>query len=461
MGKLGWNRPICVATIVILTALWTSSAFGAVNPVNNWNGIVSQALLAAGQSPPVQSRTLAIVQIAIHDALNAIESRYQRYAFKGTAPAGASVDAAVAAAAHDAAIGAIAVGTLSFPGFGTKSQQDTAVGQINTQYAAVIGGIPDGQSKTDGITVGQAAAAAIIALRCPSFGQGPCIDHSTDFVPYVPGTNPGEWQPTPNPVPSNPPAAADHLPALLPGWGHVVPFVIPRSTQFGPVGPPRLSGPTYASDYNEVKEIGSQYSITRTADQSSIARFWYEASATQWSRIGRVVAESHSLDFWQTARLLALVDIAMADGYIDGFETKYEFNFWRPVTAIRAGDTDENDRTIADSGWSSFLNTPAIPDYTSTHSVAGGAASNILRRFFGTDDVAFTLLSGPPFGSELPRSYTSFSQAAAENGNSRIYAGIHYRSAVEDGIKQGSQIGGYVFTHALRSVFSEDNDEDQ
>jgi hypothetical protein len=149
----------------------------------------------------------------------------------------------------------------------------------------------------------------------------------------------------------------------------------------------------------------------------------------------------------------------MADGFIAGFQAKYDFNFWRPVTAIRAGDTDGNDATDADPLWSTLLNTPAIPDYTSTHSVLGGAAAEVLSRFFHDDRVAFTTTSGVPFAG-LTRSFTSFSQAAAENGESRIYAGIHFRSAVEDGIQQGKNIGRYVFRHVLRTV-GDDDEEDQ
>jgi len=361
------------------------------------------------------------------------------------------VDAAVAAAARDALVGAILVGPLPFTGFGTAAQQSAAVTQVDAQYIAVLAAIPDGISKSDGIAIGQAAAAAILALRS--------ADHATDFVAYTPGTRPGDWQPTPNPIPSDPPAAADQLPAVLPGWGHVTPFVLRRSTQFEPAGPPRLSGPKYARDYNEVKTIGEKNSATRTAEQTSIARFWYEGSPFGWSRIARIVAESNNLDPWETARLLALINLAMADGFIAGFETKYEFNFWRPVTAIRAGDTDGNHKTVADGGWSSLLNTPAIPDYTSTHSVLGGAASDVLRRFFHTDNVPFTTTSGAPF-ADITRSFTSFSQAAIENGNSRIYAGIHFRTAVTDGIKQGKQIGGFVLTHALRPVHPDDDDDD-
>jgi PAP2 superfamily len=440
-------RWISTALIVGVTAVWPGSAAAAVDPVSNWNSVAVQAVLTAGQNNIVSSRTLAIAQVAIHDALNAIDSRYERYAFTGDAQIGASADAAIAAAARDAIVGAITVG--SFPGFGLPANQALAVAQVDAAYATALAGIPDGTPKDDGIAIGQAAALAILALRS--------TDPFTTLVTYTPGTEPGDWQPTPNPDPPNPPAAADYLPAALPGWGQVTPFVLRQSAQFEPDGPPRLSGERYARDYNEVKDIGEKNSETlrlRTAEQTSIARFWYEGSPAGWSRIVRVVAESQGLDSWDTARLLALVNLAMADGFIAGFKTKYDFNFWRPVTAIRAGDTDGNDATVADPSWSTLLNTPAVPDYTSTHSVLGGAASAVLRRFFRDDDIAFTVTSGVPFAG-LTRSFTSFSQAAAENGDSRIYAGIHFRSAVEDGIAQGAKIGRFVFQHALQRLDSD------
>jgi hypothetical protein len=421
-----------------------------VNPVSSWNSIAVQAALTAGENAIVASRTLAISQVAVHDALNAIDARYERYAFTGNAQAGASEDAAIAAAARDALVGAIVVGPLPFGGFGSPAAQAASVAQIDAAYATALAAIPDGLPKNDGIAIGQAAAAAILAMRS--------TDGATTLVTYTPGTQPGEWQPTANPVPFDPPAAADNLPAVLPGWGAVPPFVLRRSSQFEPNGPPALSGKRYASDYNEVKAIGEKNSPTRTAEQTSIARFWYEGSPAGWSRIARVVAESRGLDSWETARLLALVNLAMADGFIAGFETKYAINFWRPVTAIRAGDTDGNDETVADPAWSTLLNTPAIPDYTSTHSVLGGAAAEVLRRFFLNDEVLFTTTSGVPFAG-LTRSFASFSQAAAENGESRIYAGIHFRSAVAEGIKQGTKIGGFVFTHALQPL-EDDQDGD-
>jgi PAP2 superfamily len=443
MDRKHGARWVWFAVPLGIALLWRGAAAAAVDPVSSWNTVAVQATLTAGENGVVSSRTIAIAQVAVHDALNAIDSRYKRYAFTGFAQGGASADAAIAAAARDALVRTISVGALPFAGFGSVATQAAAVTQVDAAYAAALSAIPDGLSKSDGIAIGQAAAAAILALRSS--------DHATTLITYTPGTQPGEWQPTPNPVPFDPPAAADNLPAVLPGWGHVTPFVLLTSSRFGPNEPPRLTSKQYAQDYNEVKAIGEKNSATRTTQQTSIARFWYEGSPAGWSRIARVVAESRSLDSWDTARLLALVNLAMADGFIAGFETKYTFNFWRPVTAIRAGDTDGNDETVADQAWSTLLNTPAIPDYTSTHSVLGGAASEVLRRFFGTDDVAFTTTSGFPFAG-LTRSYMSFSQAAAENGESRIYAGIHFRSAVEEGIKQGNRIGAFVFTHALRSL---------
>jgi hypothetical protein len=416
--------------------------------VSNWNATAVTATAMAGQNAVVQSRSLAMVQAAVHDALNAIDRRFEPYALEGVLDPLASPDAAIATAAHDTLVGLIPVGALPFTGFGSVAQQTAAVNFANAAYVSDVGTIPDDEAKTRGIAVGQAAAQAILTRR---FGDG-----ATTFVPYTPGTDPGDWQPTPNPVPFDPPAAADRLPAAVPWWGDITTFVLRTSDQFQTDGPPALTSDRYTTDYNEVKAIGAKLSAVRTGDQSQIARFWYEGSPAGWSRIARVVADAHGLDAWDRARLLALVNLAMADGFIAGWKDKYTFNFWRPVTAIRAGDTDGNDNTIPDPAWDSLLNSPALPDYPSTHSILGGAASEVLRRFFHHDDIVFTSTSGAPFAG-ITRSYTSFSQAAVENGNSRIYAGIHFRSAVEDGIAQGKRIGRFVFTHALKPI-EDDND---
>jgi VCPO second helical-bundle domain len=192
-------------------------------------------------------------------------------------------------------------------------------------------------------------------------------------------------------------------------------------------------------------------SLSRTAEQSQIAQFWYEASAQGWNRITRIVSAQENLDLWENARLFGLMNFALADGYIANFDAKYVYNFWRPVTAIQAGDTDGNDDTVADPGWTSFLVTPNIPDYPSAHSTVGAAAAMVLARFFGDDQVPFTTTSGAPFPG-ITRSFESFSNAAEENADSRLFAGIHFRTACTDGVQQGKKVGRFVFNHFLKPV---------
>ena len=414
-----------------------SSAAAAASPADevlNWNVLTLNLVTAVSPSGMPQSRIAAMVQLAVHDALNAIDHRYTAYAYAQEEDPTASAAAAVATAAHDVLL----------------NQVPSQAAAIATAWAASLGAIPEGTSKDSGIAIGHAAAAAMLQLRS-SDGSG------TTSV-YTPGTRPGFWRPTPNPTPSNPAGATGLLPALFPGWGNVTPFVLRGGAQFRPDGPPALRSGRYARDFNEVKDVGEQFTPLRTSEQSTIARFWYEGSHRGWSRIARNLAIARSLDAWDTARLLALVHAATADGFIAGFNAKYHFNFWRPVTAIREAATDGNDHTVSDPDWNTYLNTPAIPEYPSTHSVLGSAAAEVLARFFGTDEVSFTTTSGPPFAG-ITRSFTSFSQAAGENGDSRIFAGIHFRSGVRDGMWQGRKIGKFTFRHALEPVNGDADDD--
>jgi hypothetical protein len=253
-----------------------------------------------------------------------------------------------------------------------------------------------------------------------------------------------------NPTIADPLLAIGNWPALLPHWGQMTPFTMATASQFRLSGPPALTSADYARDYEEVKSLGGKNSAVRTAEQSEIARYWYEGSAQGWSRIARVIAAQSRLNQWESARLLALVNAAIADGFVAGFDTRYVYDFWRPVTAIRAADMDGNDATVADPVWESYLNTPPIPDYPSTHSVAGGAASAVLAYVFGGDQFPFSMASGPPFAA-ITRSFRSFSRAAQENADSRVYAGIHFRSACRDGIKLGEQIGQQAAAQYLQS----------
>jgi hypothetical protein len=406
--------------------------------VFDWNVTGFEATAAGGQNPIMISRSMAMVHLAVHDALNAVERRYEPYLHEGRAEPGAAPPAAIAAAARDVLVGVI-------PVWGKPEQHAKALSIVDSAYTGALAKVPDGPPKNHGIAIGKAAAAAILAAR-KADGYGAPSQ-------YTAGTAPGQWRPHPNPTPPNPPIpdpalAAGNWPAILPQWDQVTPFTMATAWQFRLPGPPALASAEYARDYEEVKRVGGKKSTTRTAEQSEIARYWYEGSPQGWSRIARVVADQRGLDRWDNARLLALVNAVIADGYIAGADTRYFYNLWRPVTAIRAGDTDGNDATAADLAWETFLNTPALPDYPSTHSVAGGAASAVLARFFGSDKVAFTMTSGPPFAG-ITRSFGSFSQASQENADSRVYAGIHFRSACRDGIKLGEQIGRRAFAQYL------------
>jgi hypothetical protein len=204
--------------------------------------------------------------------------------------------------------------------------------------------------------------------------------------------------------------------------------------QFARCRLPEVTSAQALADLEEVKAIGAEKSATRTEEQSEIARYWYESSPQGWNRIAREVAATQKLDIWESARLLALVNIAMADGFIGGFEAKYYYNYWRPATAIReAGDKE----------WINYLPTPPVPDYPSTHTVLGAAAAKVMERFFGTDYISFTMTSGAPYPG-ITRKFWSFSEAARENGASRVFAGIHFSTAVNAGYLQGSQMG-FVF----------------
>ncbi len=254
------------------------------------------------------------------------------------------------------------------------------------------------------------------------------MDRATQPV-YVPKAVPGDYQFTP---------PFDF--ALFPGWGQITPFAITTS-EHQPRGPHALSSSAYALDFAHLKAIGRAGSTTRTAEQSEIAKFWYEDSPLGWNRIANTVVSQARLDAWDAARVFTLVNFAMADGFTAGFAAKYNFRFWRPITAIRNAAGDGNRSTEPDPTWEPLMPTPPVPDYPSTHTVLGAAAAEVLIHFFG-DKVAYSATSLTLPG--VTRQYKGFSQAALDNGRSRIYAGIHFRRAVDDGYTQGQSIGRAV-----------------
>jgi hypothetical protein len=387
----------------------TRAAHGrARNAVTEWNSIADAALTPSqGTNPMAQSRTLAILHAAIHNAVNAIDRRFEPYTSGLTVTRGASVNAAVATAARDVLVSLLP----------EQSQL------VEAEYARALDSVHGAQSKAAGIAIGRAAARATLARR-----QADGLETAAQPV-YVPRSQAGEYQFT-----------SPFAFAAQPEWGRVRPFII-NLREHAVDGPLQLSSAEYAEDLAYVKSIGSIASAVRTSEQSQIAQFWYEDSPLGWNRITNIVVRQKGLDTWSAARAFALVNFAMADGFIAGFDAKYQFRFWRPVTAIHGAATDGNPLTEPDSTWQPFLTTPPVPDYPSTHTVLGWAAAEVLIGLFG-DDVRYGTTSLTLPG--VTRQYQGFSTAAEENGLSRLYAGIHFRHAVKDGRRQGRSVGRAV-----------------
>jgi membrane-associated phospholipid phosphatase len=383
--------------------------------VTYWNAVADAAFTPSqGTNPMAQSRTLAILHAAIHDAVNAIAHRFEPYTPGLAAAPGASVEAAVDGAAREVLV------TLL---------PDRAP-LVETAYAQTLNAIPDGAAKAAGLATGAAAARTTMTRR-----EGDGADTATQPI-YVPRPGPGEYQFTP---PFNF--------AAQPGWGRVTPFVIDLR-EHALEGPLALSSLKYARDLAYVKAIGEINSATRTPEQSEIAQFWYEDSPLGWNRIANTAARKRRLDTWEAARTFALVNFAMADGFIAGFEAKYRFRFWRPETAIHDAAADGNKLTQPDAAWRPFLITPRVPDYPSTHTALGWAAAEVLIELLG-DKVRFSATSLTLPG--VTRHFTGFSAAAEENGLSRLYAGIHFRYAVKEGRRQGRSVGQAV-AEALQPI---------
>ena len=377
------------------------------NAVTRWNAVATDAFTPSqGTNPMAQSRALAIVHAAIHDALNAVEPRFAAYTPGLAAAPGASADAAVAAAAREALVEL------------TPDQRAL----VEAAYERALAALPDGADRDRGVATGRAAARATLDRR-----RADGFERANQ--PYQPRPGIGEYRFTP---------PFDF--AALPGLGSVQPFVIDVGGH-ALAGPLPVSSEEYARDVAAVKAIGGATSTSRTPEQSEIARFWYEDSPLGWNRVANAAVRARGLDSWEAARALALVNFALADGFIAGFEAKYRFRFWRPETAIHEAAADGNPITEADPGWQPLLTTPPVPDYPSTHTVLGWAAAEVLIALLG-DEVPFVADSLTLPG--VVRRYDRFSAAAEENGLSRLYAGIHFPHAVEAGKLQGRGVGRAV-----------------
>ena len=416
------------ATLMFISLLITSCLRNKVNETSvkkisnsvvlEWNKVAYDAFGGPEyQHSLMASRINAMTHLAMHDAINAIEPVYAFYVFKGK-DATADPIAAAASAAHTVLINELPE---------RKEFLDSALQKTLLQITNSI-------AKEKGIEIGKQAGLAIINAR---FNDGSAGD---PFGHIKPSNEAGVYQPVP---PFNI--------QFAPYWENVLLFALKTKDQFRPASHPALNTDAYTKAFEEVKAIGKLNSTNRSSDQTYYAKFWYEFSEAGWNRIAREVAIEKKLSLVETARLFALVDMALADAYIAGWDAKLHYNFWRPYTAIRNAANDGNDATIADNNWEPSEPTPPIHDYPSTHSALGNAAATVLAKLLG-DKTSFSFTSPTAHPSNKARTFTSFMQAANENANSRVMAGIHFRFSCEAGQELGNKIGDWIVSNHLKPL---------
>jgi hypothetical protein len=410
------STPIVLSAAAAVLAAAAFAGVARADAVSDWNAHASTAIVTNARQPPHAAvLSFAIVQGAVYDAVNAIDRRYRPYLVQPAASPWDSQDAAAATAAFR-------VLAALFP---------TQLPTLQPLYDASLLAVPDGPMQEGGVAAGEAAAAAMLAARAND-GRGGPFD-------VVIGTEPGEWRPTPPAFVVEP----------APWVGIVRPFLVPSAESLRTKGPHKLRGGAYAREFEEVKEVGSLTSTTRTADQTDAALFWNEHGPQLWNRIFRSLLASRGLSTADGARLLAMTNLAAADGAIGCWNDKYYWSFWRPVTAIREAAGDGNPATEADPGWTPLLATPAFPDHPSGHGCVSGAIANTLAAFFRTDEVAFTATS---LNSGTTRSFARLSQAVEEIVDARVWSGIHFRTADEQGAGLGKRVARWLKTHYFQRV---------
>ncbi|GAA4312113.1 vanadium-dependent haloperoxidase [Pontixanthobacter gangjinensis] len=402
--------------------------------VVQWSELFSQSI--DDRMPlPAESKIYAMVTLAMHDALNNVVPKYETYALDNSSTDASGItkknihtiaDAAVSQAARDMII-------QLFP---------ASAAAANGRLDAILSGLEDSELKTRGIDIGKAAAAAVLAERAGDF--------PLTFQTYIGGTQPGEYrvdyEPFVGPGPFWPANAAYAF-----NMGDLTPFGIESSDQFLDEEPYSLDSAEYLKDYNETKALGCEDCPARTEEQTEIGAFWIESNASSMNRLARSLIEKRKLDGWEAARLLGLVEMAVIDAYIASFEGKAQYRFWRPVTAIRTGDSDGVEATVGDVNWTSSFFTPPTAEYPSTHAYAGGAAAAVFKAYFNSDHIDLEVTS-PYYLPGVERHINSFSQMSYETAISRIYIGYHFRHAIEVGERQGKELGKYVFENNLREL---------
>jgi len=412
---------------VLMLSLVVGSTAARADTVLDWNAIAVNTAVANKQNPFAQARYAAIVQLAVFEAVNSITHKYQPYLGTITAPPGASPDAAAIEAAYQ-------VLSTYFP----ASQPTLYADWMNSMQS-----IPDGSAKTDGIATGDAAAAAMIALRANDGSSPPQF--------YTPGPSvPGAWQATPSCPVVNGVAVGTGF-----QWQNVTPFGIASASNFLLDPPPALTSDRYARAYNEVMTVGSVDSTQRPQDRANVALFYAASSPTQvFNQAAQQVAVAQGRSLSDNARALALINMAMSDSLVASFLNKYTYNFWRPETAIHAGNTDGNPNTAGDPNWAPFITTPCFPSYPSNHGSAGNSAAAVMRRIYGDDGFSITLTN--PAVPTIVLQYTSFKQITDDISDARVYGGIHFRTDQVAAERLGRAVGKTVYKHNLRPVHCDD-----
>lgn len=414
---------LCGLTVLMLATAFAARA-KADDPIAAWNEIAEKAVKTAGAPPPVAALDFAIVHLAIYDAVESIDRRYEPYHVL-VLDAHGSMSAAAAKAGHDVLVGL----------FGPNPAIDTAY----TNYLTTNGINP----LDPGVIVGAQAAASILALRSND-GRFPL-----NPPPFLGSTAIGLWRPTPSLLPGPPPSFA---PGLTPWVASVTPFTMKSNSQFRVDPPPSLTSDLWADNYNEVMAIGSLISTSRTAEQTEIGYFWADSGPVLWQNALRYISLNYLDDIGDSARMFALVETSMADAQIACWDSKYFYNFWRPITAIRLGDQDGNPETAVDPNWQPLINTPNFPEYPSGHASISGAISHVLRLFFHTNELNFQMTTTNANAPQKTRTFTHFSQAEDEVVDARVYVGIHYRHSDLAARTQGLRVANWVFKNYFRPI---------
>jgi hypothetical protein len=401
------------STIAAALILFGTEAAHA-DAVTDWDAIMEKTVM--GADPFSQLRSAVIMHLAVFEAVNSIVGDYEPCFRRIPAPPGASPEAAAIAAAHRSLLA-------------LHPNRAAALDALRNKSLAAI---PDGPSKNSGIAVGKAAANTILALRAN--------DGSSGVSPYTPRTTPGNWRPTP----------PDFTPAFQPNLGKVATLGIENGAQFRLKPPPDLRSRRYARDYNEVKKVGQMNWTERPRNRTDVARFYGVTDTELYLIAARQVSKAQGKTLSENARIFALLSIAIWDGAIACFDSKYLYNFWRPITAIRAGAADGNPKTDADLKWMPLIPTPPFPSYPSGHATFGAAARRVLEEVFGARGHSITLTN--PLLPDVTLHYTSWKQITDDINESRIYGGVHYRFDQEAGASLGKRVGAYILQHKLRPV---------